>query len=45
VIALREMTSAEGRAYVNPAMIRSIVLTGDPANRARSFYVMRIWLE
>ena len=45
VIALREMTAAEGRAYVNPAMVDSIVLTRNPANRAQDFYVIRIWLE
>jgi hypothetical protein len=45
VIALREMTAAEGRAYVNTAMVDSIVLSGNPASRAQDFYVMRIWLE
>ena len=45
VIALREFTAAEGRADVNTAMVRSIVLTRDPSNRAREFYLMRIWLE
>ena len=45
VIALREFTAAEGRAYVNPAIVRSIVLTRNPSNRAGEFYLMRIWLE
>jgi hypothetical protein len=45
VIALREFTAAVGRAYVNPAIVRSIVLTRNPSNRAREFYLMRIWLE
>ena len=45
VIALREFTAAEGRAYVNPAIVRSIVLSRNPSNRAREFYLMRIWLE
>jgi len=45
VIALREFTAAEGRAYVNPAIVRSIVLTRNPSNRAEEFYVMRIWLQ
>jgi len=45
VIALREFTSAEGRAYVNPTIVDSIVLTRSPSNRAREFYLMRIWLE
>jgi len=26
-------------------MVRSIVLTRDPSNRAREFYLMRVWLE
>ena len=45
VIALREFTAAEGRAHVNPAIVNSIVLTRNPSNRAREFYLMRIWLE
>jgi len=45
VIALQEFTAAEGRAYVNPAMVHSIVLTRSPSNRAQEFYLMRIWLE
>jgi hypothetical protein len=45
VIALREFTAAEGRAYVNIAMVRSIALTRDPSNRAREFFLMRVWLE
>jgi hypothetical protein len=45
VIALRELTAAEGRAYVNPAIVNSIVLTRSPANHAEEFYLVRIWLE
>ncbi len=39
VIALREFTAAEGRAYVNPAIVNSIVLTRNPSNRAAEFYL------
>jgi len=45
VIALREFTAAEGRAYVDTANVRSIVLTRNPSNSAREFYLLRIWLE
>jgi len=45
MIALREFTVAEGRAYVNPAIVNSIVLSRNPSSRASEFYVMRIWLE
>jgi hypothetical protein len=45
VIALRDFTAAEGRAYVDPAVVRSIVLARNPSNRAREFYLIRIWLE
>ncbi len=45
VIALRDFTAVEGRAFVNPAIVRSIVLTRNPSNRASEFYLMRIWLE
>jgi hypothetical protein len=45
VIALREFTAAEGRAYVNPAIVNSIVLSRNPSNRAAEFYLVRIWLE
>ncbi len=44
-IALREFTAAEGRAYVNPAIVDSIVLSRNPSNRAGEFYLMRMWLE
>jgi len=45
LIALRNLTAAAGRAYVNPASVNLIGLTQNPANLARNFYVMRIWLE
>lgn len=45
MIALRDLTAAEGRAYVDLAIVHSIVLTRHPSNRALEFYVMRIWLE
>lgn len=45
MVALREFTAAAGRAYVNPAIVNSIVLTRNPSNRAGEFYLMRMWLE
>lgn len=44
-INLQELTSAGGSAVLNPAMIRSLILTAHVENRAMDFYVTRIWLE
>ena len=44
-VPLSDLTMASGRARVDTTMVHSIVLTGDPANRARSFDLVRIWLE
>jgi hypothetical protein len=44
-VPLSDLAMASGRARVDTTMVHSIVLTGDPANRARSFDLVRIWLE
>jgi len=44
-VPLSDLIMASGRARVDTTMVHSIVLTGAPANRARSFGLLRIWLE
>jgi hypothetical protein len=44
-VPLSDLTMASGRARVDTTVVHSIVLTGDSANRARSFGLLRIWLE
>lgn len=44
-VPLSDLAMASGRARVDTTMVHSIVLTGDPENRARSFDLVRIWLE
>lgn len=44
-IKVRGITSAGGSMGLDPARIRSLVLTAHPENRATEFYVTRIWLE
>jgi hypothetical protein len=44
-VALTKLTSGEGTARVDISQVNSVVIARDSANRAREFYVMRIWLD
>lgn len=44
-INLQELTSAGASAVIDPALIRSLILTAHVENRAMDFYVTSIWLE
>lgn len=44
-IPLAHLASAQGTARVDTAIVSSIVLSRHPANQAKEFYVVRIWLD